>query len=392
MYFRPGKLLLILSIPVVLFGAAKGFMYYKAKTTVDDIVVAASNQADIRYADISTELLGGAVNVTGITIQPRGYADQVEIDRVRVASDDPMFLISGSDWRPGRDKPPGSLAFQVDGLRMPVSADLMTQYTLADGVGAKQVDPCDGSLSIQPALLEKLGFTELAMDFDGHYRLDESALTLDVGMHMDIRDIQSMQVSATMTDVDVQALSQGGAPQLNLGGFRLAVRVAPEFGRQMLKACAVGSDLTIAEWGERYADRAIGDFASQGLLLGSGLQQVVREFYRDWGEFEIVSAPSQPVGLLSLMFLPPSQLADALALRLSLNEQLITDTRFTWARPDAPGLAALFGAREEEQQSSTTSRPQRVIVRRDYESVPASDLAKFHRLPGTHPAARAAAA
>ena len=51
MSLRPGKLLLLLLIPAVLYGALKGVMYYNAKRSVDDIVATAADHADVRYAD-----------------------------------------------------------------------------------------------------------------------------------------------------------------------------------------------------------------------------------------------------------------------------------------------------------------------------------------------------
>ena len=96
MVLRPGKLLLIALIPVALYGAAKGLMYYKAKSAMDDIVVAASNVANIRYDGIATEVLGGAVTVEGITVEPRGYTQGVQVDAVRLASDDPLVFTSAA--------------------------------------------------------------------------------------------------------------------------------------------------------------------------------------------------------------------------------------------------------------------------------------------------------
>ena len=376
MRFRPGKLLLVLLVPVALYAIAKGILYFSAKNSIDDFVRSAEHQAEIRYAGISTELMG-AVTVEGITVQPLGFDDQIEIDSVRVASDDPMMFIQGIDWTPGQDAPPTSLSFDVRGASVPLNSDLLSGYPSGFGA-AGNADPCEQPLNIEPALLRKVGFESLDMDFDGYYRIDETARTLDMGMHMDVRDIQSFEVSATMTDLDVETLAQGAPPQLNLGGFSVSLRVSPEFGRQVMKTCAIGSDLSVAQWGDVYAERALDELKAQGILLGPGLSQSVRDFYRDWGEFRLASAPSQPVGLLSLMFLQPSQLADALSLRLSLNDKLITDTSFTLQQSDQPGISALFG--QEEPQSST-SKPQapakRVIVRREYEPVATAQLGSY---------------
>lgn len=376
MRIRPGKLLLIALVPIVLYGAAKGLMYVKAKGAVDDIVTAAANQADIQYNGIDTDIRG-AVTVKGLTIAPRGYPDQVLIDSVRVGSNDPMFFIGGMDWQPGQSEPPAHLSMHVSGLRMPIDTELFADYAAARESAGEAADPCVDGPSLEPALLKDLGFSELVVDFGGQYRLDKDLLTLTADWDMDVKDLQSMQMSVELSDVDTEALSQGAPPQLNLAGFRVAVSVSPEFGRQALKRCAIGSDLSVEQWSERYADRLVARLESQGLSLGSGLQRAVRDFYRDWGTIEIVAAPAEPVGLLSMMFLPPNKLADALSLRLSVNDQLVTDTRFTWQGPTAPALSSLFGAEPADESAVAKAAPRRIVVRREFEPIATANLARY---------------
>ena len=376
MRFRFGKLLLVLLVPVLLYVVAKGAMYFSAKNAVDDFVRSAEHQAEIRYAGISTELMG-AVTVNGITVQPLGYEDFIEIDTVRLASDDPMMFIKGVDWTPGEDTPPNNMSFDVRGVRVPLDSDLISEYERQVSL-TQSLDPCEQPLSVESSVMRKIGFEQLEMDFDGYYRIDETARTLDMGMYMEVRDVQSIELSANLSDLDIETLAQGGAPQLNLGGFSAAVRVSPEFGRQVMKSCAIGTDLTIAQWSERYAERALVELEGQGISLGPGLRQAVRDFYNEWGEFRLVSAPSEPIGLLSLMFLPRNQLVDALSLRLTLNDKLITDTSFSFQSPQQPGLSALFGGEAEQPQGERQAAPPtRIIVRREYEPVAVAQIARY---------------
>lgn len=377
---RSVKLLLIFLVPLAVYGAAKGLLYYKAKSTVDDFIMAASNHADIRYADITTDLRG-AVTVSRITVQPRDYNDTIGIDSVRISSDDPMFFIDGAQWEPGRSAPPSRLAFAVTGIEMPVAGDMVgvlvpeTQVA-AEPAGAATpaaaiTGPCAKGLNITPALLQQIGFATINMDVNGFYRIDETNRELEVGLDYDMRDIQSMRLDATFADVDLATLAAGGAPQMSLGSMGVAMRVDPAFGRQALKTCAIGTDLSIQAWSEHLAEQALRNMSLAGLELGAGLRDVVRTFYRDWGEFSLQARPGKPVGLLSLMFLPPEQLAPVLGLRMSLNDRPIVDTDFLWQRPDARGLSALFGGEEEQQQASAKpAAPARIMVRREYENMP----------------------
>ena len=376
MKFRPGKLFLIILVPALVYGALKGVLYFNAKRTVDDIVTNTAHMAEIRYDGISTDLRG-AVTVSGISIQPLGYEDTIAVDAVRVASDDPMFFISGAQWQPGESAPPESLSFSVSGINVPLTSDLISGAGFA-ATSDDATSMCSEGLDIAPEMLVKLGFSELVVDMDGHYRLDETSRSLDIVMNMDLHDIESMQFSATMNDVDVETLSNGGAPQFSLGRMSFVLRVEPEFGRQALKACAVGTEKTVQEWSAILADKALAKMQQEnGLSLGSGLRTAVREFYRDWGSFELRAAPSQPVGLLSLMFVPPNQLANTLGLQMSINNRPITDTSFDFEQPQGQGLAAMLGGEQPGAADAARKKPRRVVVRRSYEGVSLNQIGRY---------------
>ena len=334
--------------------------------------------ADIRYSDISTDLRG-AVTVSGISVQPMGFEDTIGIGAMRFASDDPLFFIRGSKLAPGEVDLPNSLSFHVTGVELPLSSDIIqsaVDMKRAKGGGGSP-GTCEQGLEIEPAFLAKMGFSELTMDLDGHFRVDEAASTLEVGMHMELHDIESVEVSATMNDVDVAALSQGTAPQFSLGRMSFRMRVSPEFGRRALKTCAVGTDASLEDWSGMLADKVLAQLQQQGISLGYGLRHALRRFYSDWGEFEVVAAPAQPVGLLSLMFLPPNQLADNLGLQMRLNGEPITDTSFTLVHPQGGGFAGLFAGQQARGGTASANKPRRVIVRRSYEGVPVKDIADY---------------
>ena len=369
-----GKLFLIILVPALVYVALKGVLYFNAKRTVDDIVTNTAHVADVRYSGISTDLRG-AVTVEGIRIEPLGYDDMVVVDSIRISSDDPMFFIRGGQWEPGsQEPPPNSMSFSVSGVQVPLSSDFIEAMETKPGGSS---DSCEQGMELEPAFLARMGFDELTMDMDGHYRLDETTNTLEFGVGMDLHDIESREFAATMTDVDVTALSHGTAPQFSLGRMSFKMNVVPEFGRQVLKTCAVATDLTVEQWSDVLADHAIQALRQQGISLGSGLRNAVQRFYRDWGEFEVVSAPSQPVGLLSLMFLPPDQLADNLSLRMALNGENITDTRFTLEAARGGGLAGMLGGQQPGVDSSPAPKKRRVVVRRSYEGIPVQDIGDY---------------
>ena len=365
-------LLIVVLVPALSYAAVKGLMYYNAKRTVDDAVMAMMPHATVTYSGLTTEITG-AVSVDDIAVLPLGLDESstVRVDRVRMASDDLLFFLRNDRWQPGESAPPKNLGFEVSGVHLPIETAVLASPEL---VGQAATDGCKKGLQVDAAMLRGMGFEQLNLDASGYYRIDEANKTLELSMDMDVHDVQSMRVAATLTDVDVEGLAQGAAPALNLGRLEVGMAVSPEFGRRALKHCARGSEDDIAVWSERLAQQALQEFEQGGVQLGSGLVGAVKRFYRDWGEFEITAKPAQPVGLLSMMFVPPDRLAETLNLSMRLNGDLITDTRFNWVGPQAGGLAALFG---EQQGASEPAAPRRIIVRREFERVPAADIGRY---------------
>lgn len=396
MHSRSVKLLLLLLVPLALYGIAKAVFYFQVKVTVDDLVLAAANHADIRYADISTDLRGAAV-VHQITIQPTGQPDTISIDSVRLSSDDAMFFLRGGKWSPGEDVPPDQLGFAAQGIRLPLNAAMLEAATIeampeaavaevlpGAASGTEIADtapaatgPCADGLRIDPALLQQLGFTELTIDIDGGYRLDEVSHSLDVMFDVELHDIESMHVSLQLDEVDIATLAAGAAPSLKLAGFQAAVRVDPAFGRQATKVCAIGTDQPVQLWAAQLAEQALAQLQANGLTLGAGLSEAVHRFYNDWGEFRIEAQPAKPVGLLSLAFMPPEQLVSLLGVRLSLNDRPIPDIDFVWQRPEGQGLASLLARPDQQAEASRQAgaAPGRTLKQRVYVDAPVSAIA-----------------
>lgn len=409
---RSAKLILILLVPALLYGAAKGLAYYQAKKAVDDFILAMANHADVRYAGLITDLRG-AVTVEGITVQARDSSDSVDVASVRISSDDPMFFIQGLTLGEDEAVPPHSLAFSANGIKLPLDA-AMLQAAVAprvDEPAASTTDPqapedaaatdvqskddaasetatvvadiadsgmCAQGLHVDPAMLQQLGFSELVMDLGGRYDYAEASRDLELAFELDMHHIESVRIAAHLADVDLKAMAAGSAPQLNLSGFSVAVTVEPAFGNQMLKACAIGTEQPVQLWSERVAQRALDDMQAQGLMLGDGLSTAMRRFYKDWGEFKVEAQPAKPVGLLSLMFVPPEQLVPMLGLRISLNEQPIDDISFEWQRTAGQGLGALMGQNDEVSETGPqATNPARVIVRREFVNVPVASIRAY---------------
>ena len=95
-------------------------------------------------------------------------------------------------------------------------------------------------------------------------------------------------------------------------------------------------------------DQRMGGLQASDLIIIAGRPAMGKTSFALNLAYNAARTHQMPVGLFSLIFLPPERLAEALSLQLSLNDQPIADASFTWQRPDAQALSALFGAEQAQ--------------------------------------------
>lgn len=360
-------LLLILLIPALAYLVLKGWMYYRVKSTVDDVIAQVAHQAEIGYQGIETDLRGSAA-LTGLTIRPVGASDSVVVERVLLHSDDVMFFLRTDAWGVGEGAtPPRTLALTVSGIRAPANGSFL-------GIPSSG-DPCAPEAELQPELFSALGMTELNMDADMAYAFDALDESLRATVVFEMTGIQRVGMQVKMTGVSPDALASGAAPAARLASATLSMRIEPEFGRRRVAVCARRQGIAGAAYTEQMIAAANANLHTAGVLLGSGLSDAMQRFHREWGELEISVHPAEPLGAMALAFLPPEQLTEMLGVSMRLNQQPIADLSFTVTKSDK-GLAGMLGMAPEQipEPPPAVSAPQ---VRWLYRAVVPQELQRY---------------
>lgn len=90
---RPRTLILLLVIlPLLTWGAVKGFIWYSLDATFKNVQTRVSHLADISYRDLRTTVLG-PIGYTSVTIRPKGYDDVIKVGSILVHWNEPKEII-----------------------------------------------------------------------------------------------------------------------------------------------------------------------------------------------------------------------------------------------------------------------------------------------------------
>ncbi len=384
------KTLILLLLPLGIYALAKGVFYFNAKQTVDRFIAQAQPGAQITYSGLDTDL-GGAVAVNGIEIRVADIDISVQIEQLGLITGDPWFFIGGGEWVPGESSPPESLQLSLLGLNVPLDEHSVAAWTKqaehqAALLGQKLDDPCapSGQNQIDLRLLRKIGFTALNVDFDMNYQLNPLSRRLTAGMNMDIHNIESMEMQVEFADIDPETLRGGAMPEINLASISMSMNVDKAFGQRMMKACARQRGESLAAYTESSIKQVHENLDQQGITLGEGLSNALRDFYQHWGEISISARPAEPVGLLSLLFLPPNQLTERLGVNLKLNDNPLADIRFQFdsSKNRNPFAALISGAGEgleDDASSAAFKKPvlKRYAIKREYKKIDVSALSGY---------------
>lgn len=352
---HPLRLLLTLAlVAAALYGAAKGYMYYRVKQTLDEVAVQASGHGTLAYGAIDTDLRG-RVTVHDLRFRPNAAPDELSVRRLHIRGPSALyFLDPRNDWTDeaaAPAPPPPRLQLHLEELAMPQSA-APGSPTAADVCRTGRNDP---------ALLAALGLDRPLLDSEFGWDLDAAARSMDASFGFELRGVQSLRAEIRLDKVPLDGLGDGGSlPELR--GFDLVLRVEPAFGNKFALECGRRRGVGPDEFKALLLAEHLAEIEAAGLQLGTGLRFALEQFYAKWGEVQLSARPKAPVGIMSLAFLPPNRLAETLNLNLRVNEARITDLGFVW-EPSEGGtasLAALMGAEPPATAQAAVRRRQRL--------------------------------
>lgn len=371
---NPLKIVLVLLLlGGLVYGGAKGVMYWRVKSNMDELVQRAANDAEITYGGISTDL-SGAASVDAIDIRPLQMDQPIHIERVHFASTDPWALIVGGNWQERDAPPPRQMNLDIVGVHIPLDAATLEAMRRAQPQpmsGERSACDSDGFNS-DPQLFSQLGFERLSMDIDLEYRFDVPAERLIASIGFDLHEVQSVQMSVEFDGLVPEDLQTGNVARVALAAADMRVQVPRKFGDRYMQYCAQQKQISVDAFREQLLQQVQQGMTASGVVLGSGLQQAMADFYRDWGEMRLRVRPAEPLDMMRMIGITPDRLIDALGIDLSINDRTVTDLSFNFDMQrlvqQQQGDAGLYDRPE---------LPQQVRLKRTFEPAKVASLEQF---------------
>lgn len=315
----------------VAYGGVKGYIHYKVKKQVDQLVAAAMPFADIEYGSLGSDLRG-RVMINELVIYPRGVNDAVKIEQLAILTPGLKYLLTGSDALK-RGELPEHMGVALTGAHLDLKGRLTQMLEQAEAAQLGQQPTEDIACSLSSNFLtvqyRELGLEELVFDTRVSFEHGITASQLVLKMDYSIRDLEQAEFAVTLDGFDNSLMSLAFAsPQLK----RVTINYRPDavFSRKTLEYCAGKQGVEVQSYINGLFDKGDEHYMQNlGFVPGPGIRTAMKELLLNAGELSVVAQPSSTLDLKTVHLYKPEDLADLFGLSVKVNGKEVSDLSFT---------------------------------------------------------------
>jgi hypothetical protein len=315
----------------VAYGGVKGYIHYKVKKQVDQLVAVASPFADIEYGSIGSDLQG-RVMINDLVIYPRGVNDALNADQLTVITPGLKYLLNGSD-AVKHGEFPEHMGVAMNGARLNLRGRLtdMLEQAEAAQLGRQPSEDiaCSLSSNFITAQYRELGLEELV--FDTVFSVERGLTGSELVFKMDyaIRDVEQAEFAMTLDGFGTSLMSVAFAtPQLK----RVAMHYRPdaEFSRKTSEYCAGQQGVNVQTFINKLFDKTDQQYMQDlGFVPGPGIRAAMKELMQSTGELSLVAQPPSMLDLKTVHLYKPKDWPDLFGLIVKVNDKEVSDLSFS---------------------------------------------------------------
>jgi len=306
-YIVGGVILLL----VLGYGGAKLYLHYKVSDGVDTAVMAMEPYADLEYGGISSTLTG-ELTIDDVTIQIKGFRDNLVIGRLGIKTPNFLALLNLSNLSAGPQAATGELpeffGLIAENIQVPATADY---YRHIYDEGIKEIAPsdirqrgvqCVGKYGFSPKTLGELGYEELVISMSVIMRQAETDFITEVDF--DVVDMVDVEIDASVVG-SLLAGAMGGAnyrPRMR----SLQMKVTDQSLNKRVEKYCTKLGLTPAQISNAHIN-ALQYFGKQnGIHFDSYTTDPYKEYLAGKSTLTITARPREPLDLERIKKYKPS--------------------------------------------------------------------------------------
>lgn len=385
----------LLGILVLVTAAAYGVYWYQVKSKVDELVQQLSPFAGVQYAAIYAHP-NGTVGVNGLSIAPHQVHAPIEVEQVRVRAGGPLA------WVLGGNEPPPELFISLKQVEQSLDSalfhDLQKQFDLAREANPLHVSPealgCGSIREFDVNTTRMMGYRDLVMDIDLHYRGDEVARKVRFEAQVDIEHMGDTRMELVFSADPAQLTN----PMMASGSARLERLLVDYIDRgynqRQISLCAREAEMRPADYPAHHLELFTRWLEANAIELPPGWLQAYAELKQAGATFSLAVNPVGGFGSAELMMMQdPQYLIEKLNPSVKVNDTPLHLGAVNWEELAMQFATAGSGARVareagRDQEPAENPIPEPTAATANAEVVPAEPLAVTATRTLRHPPAK----
>lgn len=318
---------------VLVAAAVYGTYWYQVKNKVDELAEQLAPFADVQYGTIYAHP-NGTVGVNALSITPLAMHAPISISQVRIRAGTPLDLLLGSD------EPPEELFVTLAGVEQSMESaffhELQKQMDLVREANPLYISPaalgCGNIRQFDVNAVRMMGYRDLEMDVELHYRGDDVARKITFEAMVDVRNMgetrMKMAFSADPRQLKNPLMATGSA---RLDAFEVDYRDTG-YNQRLTSLCAREAEMQPATYRRHHHELFARWVEVNGIELPDAWMAAYADLQQNGARMSLALTPIGGFGSAEMMVMSddPRYLIEKLNPSVTINDTALDLNGVQW--------------------------------------------------------------
>ena len=315
---------LVLIIPVILYGATKGFLWYSLNSAVTDMQNRVSEFATLHYESIRTPVLG-PIGVDGIRYKPLGFDESIEIGSVLIHWNEAHELIDLVQAF-YKETLPEQLTISVNHVNVPLEGDIGAwwdsehQPTMSTAFGLPASMRGCGTGALKAADYTAMGYQSLITNLRFEYSIKGKSKSFTFYGKLEGQNMMKLYVDGSTPSSEVSLSVDKIFDALpRLGNLSITFE-DDSFNARKIDYCSKLANKSQQQYLEDNLQNIVFDLSELGLHPSTELIDAYRGYMKGSSKLTVVINPYEPMDAEVLAQVDTENLVEWLGLEVVAGE------------------------------------------------------------------------
>lgn len=297
-----------------------GYIWYKNKQAIDDVFSQFRMVTSASYDSTFVSIDGKSVT-RGIKFTFPGTSTEATIEEFQIGTGsliESFKLVRSIETRMLTDAP-SSMVLKIKNFQFPLSLDLESEPAFAakpDFFTQTQMAGCGTKRSISISDLNKMGYSQITLDFDASINYDQHINQANFVLYANARDYGSFQMDFLMDNISQNSMN----PKLKSIGMTY---INDGYINRLNEFCADLVDISKEDYHQRHLNYLKHLFYNESIYLSDEFYTQYADYIANPRNIKISTYPDNSMDPFQLLSMSPQLMISSLNMSIKINDKEI---------------------------------------------------------------------